>query len=511
MVSGFQDDNSKGDEKNAKFETEQTRTLAAHQIHTGLLVPETSSKGDLSVQEMMAFSQKIQADLSREVGDRYRIIEPIAEGGMAVIFRAEQVQLGREVAIKLMKSPERIEDVQRFETEAAIAAKLAHPNIVRVYDFGRLTNGHMYLVMELVSGETLKSYVLRNGALEPSIGVDLMRQITEALVEIHQNQVVHRDIKPTNIVLIERPGGRLVAKLIDFGIVKDLQASSGDSFRNHGILGSPMYMSPEQISGANVDRRSDLYALGLTFFFVFSGRNPYLTKDIIAILNAQREEDLPSLATLDVKASQHSVLVWLIERLTQKDPINRFQSTLKVVEVLTAIQQGLEGGSTLGITSTAERRYLLPEESEISSKPFEKNSHIHEATGEQPQTIEGAVRSNQPIYDRRILLRLIGGLLLVLLFTSVWLLASQRSLVKAITEMDYTDSLTTVTLESLPSNAEVFEGGVLLGTTPFTIRLSESEYKTVTVELDGYEKVVIQISTKVPNPKVRLRQSEQKD
>ena len=212
-----------------------------------------------------------------------------------------------------------------------------------------------------------------------------------------------------------------------------------------------------------------------------------------------------------MKASQHSILVWLIERLTQKDPINRFQSTLKVVEVLTAIQQGLEGGSTLGITSTAERRYLLPEESEISSKPFEKNSHIHEATGEQPQTIEGAVRSNQPIYDRRILLRLIGGLLLVLLFTSVWLLASQRSLVKAITEMDFTDSLTTVTLESLPSNAEVFEGGVLLGTTPFTIRLSESEYKTVTVELDGYEKVVIQISAKVPNPKVRLRQSEQKD
>ncbi|MEC8277948.1 MAG: serine/threonine-protein kinase, partial [Myxococcota bacterium] len=204
-MSGFQDDNSKSDEKNAKFETEQTRTLAAHQIHSGLLVPETSSNGDLSVQEMMAFSQKIQADLSREVGDRYRIIEPIAEGGMAVIFRAEQVQLGREVAIKLMKSPERTEDVQRFETEAAIAAKLAHPNIVRVYDFGRLTNGHMYLVMELVSGETLKSYVLRNGALEPSIGVDLMRQITEALVEIHQNQVVHRDIKPTNIVLIERP------------------------------------------------------------------------------------------------------------------------------------------------------------------------------------------------------------------------------------------------------------------------------------------------------------------
>ena len=99
----------------------------------------------------------------------------------------------------------------------------------------------------------------------------------------------------------------------------------------------------------------------------------------------------------------------------------------------------------------------------------------------------------------------------MLLFTSVWLLASQRSLVKAITEMDYTDSLTTVTLESLPANAEVFEGGVMLGTTPFTIRLSESEHKTVTVELDGHEKVVIQISAKVPNPKVRLRQSEQKD
>ena len=158
--------------------------------------------------------------------------------------------------------------------EAAIAAKLEHPNIVRVYDFGRLSNGHMYLVMELASGETLKSYVMRNGPLEPTVGVDLMRQITDALVEIHENHVVHRDIKPTNIVLINRPNGQLVAKLIDFGIVKDLQSSSGDSFRNHGILGSPMFMSPEQISVLDVDHRSDLYALGLTFFFVFSGRIP---------------------------------------------------------------------------------------------------------------------------------------------------------------------------------------------------------------------------------------------
>lgn len=503
-MSDPKNDNSKKDSQGSKLESEHTRTLASSLIVTGDFLSESNPKTDLSEQEILAFSQKIQAVLRSEVGDRYRIIEPLAEGGMAIIFRAEQVQLGREVAIKLMKSPERIEDVQRFEKEAAIAAKLEHPNIVRVYDFGRLSNGHMYLVMELASGETLKSYVMRNGPLEPTVGVDLMRQITDALVEIHENHVVHRDIKPTNIVLINRPNGQLVAKLIDFGIVKDLQSSSGDSFRNHGILGSPMFMSPEQITGSDVDHRSDLYALGLTFFFVFSGRNPYLVKDIVAILNAQREEDLPSLGGLEVPASTHSVLVWLIERLTEKEPRNRIQSTLEVVEVLIAIQQGLEGGTTMGIT-TAQKRFHIPQDRMVDPNHDTEKKPIRKETNEPPPSQDNGRQKNSSFFGKRMLLRLIGGLLVLLLFTSGWLLVSQRSLVKAVTNLEHVETQTTVTLDSSPANAEVYEEGVLLGTTPFVIKLADNEIKSVTIQHDGYEKVTVKLSAQVPNPKIRLR------
>ena len=170
------------------------------------------------------------------------------------------------------------------------------------------------------------------------------------------------------------------------------------------------------------------------------------------------------------------MLVWLIERLTEKEPRNRIQSTLKVVEVLIAIQQGLEGEATMGIT-TAEKRYVIPQDSAADPNHDTEKKPIREEETEPAPSQDNGGQESAFFCGKRMLLRLIGGVLVLLLFTSGWLLISQRSLVKAVTNLGHVETQTTVTLDTLPANAEVYEEGVLLGTTPFVISLRTMKSK----------------------------------
>jgi tRNA A-37 threonylcarbamoyl transferase component Bud32/tetratricopeptide (TPR) repeat protein len=216
------------------------------------------------------------------IGDRYRVIELVGSGGVGTVYRAEHVLMKKAVALKLLH-PElgRIEEVaRRFEREAQSASRLSHPHIIQVTDFGRTPDGILYLVMELLVGESLAAAIERSRRIPVERAVGIMRQVLSALKHAHALGVVHRDLKPENIMLVRREdlGTRDNVKLLDFGIAKmseDAPATDAPLTQAGIVFGTPRYMSPEQAVGENTDHRSDLYSCGVILYEMLTGRRPF--------------------------------------------------------------------------------------------------------------------------------------------------------------------------------------------------------------------------------------------
>ena len=216
----------------------------------------------------MSMSESIR--VGTLLGGRYEIIEKIGEGGMAEVYKARCHLLNRYVAIKALK-PEFAGDrefMKRFETEAQAAGSLSHPNIVSVYDVG-FDAGRHYIVMELVEGITLKAYIAKKGALPWREAAGFAAQLCSALECAHRRGIIHRDIKPHNIIIT--PEG--VAKVTDFGIAR--AASSSTMVAGGAVMGSAHYLSPEQARGGYMDEKSDIYSAGVTLYEMLTGRVPY--------------------------------------------------------------------------------------------------------------------------------------------------------------------------------------------------------------------------------------------
>lgn len=226
------------------------------------------------------------------IGDRYEILEKVGSGGMADVFRAKCHRLNRYVAIKILKQDysEDIKFVTKFRGEAQAIAGISHPNIVGIYDVGE-ENGMYYIVMELVDGITLKKYIEEKGKLSVKEAVGIALQIANGLEAAHSNHIIHRDIKPQNI-LIARDG---TAKVTDFGIAK--AASSNTITAN--AMGSVHYISPEQARGGYSDEKSDIYSLGVTMYEMLSGTLPFNGESAVAIALAHIQEEAVPLAALD--------------------------------------------------------------------------------------------------------------------------------------------------------------------------------------------------------------------
>lgn len=226
------------------------------------------------------------------IGDRYEILEKVGSGGMADVFRAKCHRLNRYVAIKILKQDysEDTKFVTKFRGEAQAIAGISHPNIVGIYDVGE-ENGMYYIVMELVDGITLKKYIEEKGKLSVKEAVGIALQIANGLEAAHSNHIIHRDIKPQNI-LIARDG---TAKVTDFGIAK--AASSNTITAN--AMGSVHYISPEQARGGYSDEKSDIYSLGVTMYEMLSGTLPFNRESAVAIALAHIQEEAVPLAALD--------------------------------------------------------------------------------------------------------------------------------------------------------------------------------------------------------------------
>lgn len=269
---------------------------------------------------------------NKVLAGRYELFERVGEGGMSVVYKAKDKLLNRFVAIKILK-PEFINDhkfIDSFRRESQAAASLSHPNIVNIYDVGREGNIH-YIVMELIEGRTLSDYIKEQGAMSYPKVIALSKQIAAALAFAHKNHIIHRDVKPHNVMLT--PNG--TAKITDFGIAKAVNAATIVD-NTDGIIGSVHYFSPEQARGGYVDEKSDIYSLGIVMYEMLTGRVPFDGDNPvnIALMHINGEMVPPSKLVAGVPPA----LEHIIMKCTDKYPVNRFASAEELIEALNNLE-----------------------------------------------------------------------------------------------------------------------------------------------------------------------------
>ncbi len=211
------------------------------------------------------------------VADRYLVTDLLGEGGMGKVYLARHVRLPQQAAIKVLR-PEMVKDpaaVARFNREASNASRIDDENVARVYDFGEAAGGTVYLAMEYVAGISLRDLLDRDGPMEPRRAASIVEQIGRGLDAAHRLKIIHRDLKPDNILVIEGPDGRDRVKVVDFGIAKAFGAEEGNLTKTGFVVGTPEFMSPEQLTGRPLDARSDVFALGLVAYQCLTGALPF--------------------------------------------------------------------------------------------------------------------------------------------------------------------------------------------------------------------------------------------
>jgi eukaryotic-like serine/threonine-protein kinase len=274
---------------------------------------------------------------------RYRLEAKLGSGGMSTVYLARDQTLDRQVAVKVMhrEMSEQADQLERFRQEARSVAKLSHPNVVSVIDAGE-DGGHPYIVFEYVEGETLKQRINRDGALEPQEAIAYAIEIARGLSVAHARNMVHRDIKPQNI-LIDAEGR---AKLTDFGISRQLEQ---DGMTATGrVLGTTDYVAPEQAMGHKVDPRSDIYSLGVVLYEMLVGQVPFSADSQVGVAMKHVNEELPDVQRRRPEVSAAVALV--VERSTAKDPGERYQHVGEMIDDLsTALEvEAARAGSTTG-------------------------------------------------------------------------------------------------------------------------------------------------------------------
>jgi serine/threonine protein kinase/beta-lactam-binding protein with PASTA domain len=265
------------------------------------------------------------------LGNRYEIISEIGSGGMANVYMARCRYLQRNVAIKILKDEfkDDVDFLKRFETEAQAAASLTHPNIVQIYDVGA-DKGYYYIVMELVEGITLKQYITEKGSLDWREAVNILIQVCGALNKAHSRKIIHRDIKPQNILMTNEG----VPKVTDFGIAR--AASADTATMKIDTIGSVHYSSPEQIRGGYTDEKSDIYSIGVTLFEAVTGKLPFNGESSISVA-LKHIQDIPPLPT-DIKPGIPSALNMIIMRAMAKSRQDRYDSVAEMMRDLENIR-----------------------------------------------------------------------------------------------------------------------------------------------------------------------------
>jgi len=366
------------------------------------------------------------------IDGRYRVLSRLGSGGMADVYLAEDRLLGRQLAVKVLHHhfAEDQEFVERFRREASSAAGLSHPNIVGIFDRGEW-NGTYYIAMEYVAGRSLKTVVREQGALDPQTAIDIVTQILRAARFAHKRGVIHRDLKPHNVILDEE--GR--ARVTDFGIAR---AGASDMTLTGSIMGTAQYLSPEQAQGHMVSGRSDLYAVGIILYELLTGAVPFDGETAVAIAFKQVSAEPPPPS--DCQPGVPAALDAVVLRALAKDPARRFADAEEFIAALQQVRQGLRGGASSVLAGTLAGTvlaggdpYLAPPATSpgMGTVPPESGALLLAPVGGlDGENGSGGLRSNQAARRRRWLLWTSGALLLAALVVLGLLLASSPGQVR---------------------------------------------------------------------------------
>ncbi|MGM0554815.1 MAG: protein kinase domain-containing protein [Myxococcota bacterium] len=279
-----------------------------------------------------------RSDADALVGARlehFRIDAPIGEGGMGSVYRAHDVSLERDVALKVLPrefAAERPALIERFKREARTQARLSHPNVVPIYFIGEEEGLHFF-AMELVEGESLADRLERGDDLDPDEAIDLLIQVARALQQAHEKELIHRDLKPGNLLI--RPDGKV--KVADFGLAKPIDEGNSELTQEGGFLGTPLYIAPEQARGRPLDHRADMYALGATFWHLIAGRPVFEAPTPMAVAVKHVSEAPPDIESL--REDVPGPLADVLRRLLAKSPDDRFDDYGELIERLEDIRQ----------------------------------------------------------------------------------------------------------------------------------------------------------------------------
>ncbi len=256
------------------------------------------------------------------IDKKYYVVGLIGRGGQSIVYEAMHTVLGQRVALKFLAKESNKKSALRFEQEARLAATITHPNVCRSYDLGTLPSGTRYIVMERLQGESMAAMIYREKALEPLLAIELASQVLSALGAFHDVNVAHRDIKPANVFVELLPGVKPTAKVLDFGLAKDFSGRGSIRTTMGRRLGTPAYMSPEQLLGSPIDGRSDVFAVGVLLYEALSGTRPFhgqsdleLSSNIISTTPTPLSELRPEIPEM---------LDSVVQRALAKKPSDRF-------------------------------------------------------------------------------------------------------------------------------------------------------------------------------------------
>jgi serine/threonine protein kinase len=269
------------------------------------------------------------------VGGRYRILRLIGVGGMGEVLEAETIDLRRLFVVKVLRASQMSEvAIERLRREAELVAQVQHPNICAVFDFGMMDDGRPYVVLERLFGEALSKTVGAGSKMAVAAAIDIFTQILSALHAAHGTDIVHRDVKPQNVFLVDRVGCPPLAKILDFGFAKDVSpVKRGRTLTSPGkVLGTPGYMAPEQLCGEKLDRRADLFSVGVMLHQALAGSNPFQRSSAAETQAAVLRDEPASIAAL--RPDIPPALGRVVGRALEKDKDARYETALQMLQSL---------------------------------------------------------------------------------------------------------------------------------------------------------------------------------
>ncbi len=420
----------------------------------------------------------------QKINDRYQIIRTIGEGGMANVYLARDLILDRDVAVKILRGDLANDEkfVRRFQREAISASSLNHPNIVGMYDVGE-DDGNYFIVMEYVEGKTLKSLIKRRGALTLPEVIDIMLQLTSGIACAHDSYIIHRDIKPQNVLILDDG----TVKITDFGIAMAL--NSNELTQTNSVMGSVHYLPPEQANGNGSTIKSDIYSLGILMFELLTGKLPFKGENAVEIAIKQMKNPIPSVCDInpDIPQSIENVIL----KACAKNPKNRYEN---VMEMHNDIE------TALNKERMDEKKWVYPypeqeAEEKVNVSRFRKNQEKRNSEKEQKED----KRENKAIIILGVICALVACIIGFIMLVLPALTKVPDVEVPDVSRMSVVTAESTLKKEGFEVATEVeeeyhseIEEGLIIGTNPSAGRSVKKGTTVTLIVSKGFQGIVVE-------------------